>query len=335
MKKQFSATKGLNADLENFEITDILQLITQQVKCGSLSVEGKDGNCSWYFLDGGLVDFECDFPGHLLDLKSILVKSGHLDESAYDLLTGKRGLGEKEVAELLVQGKFISPGELENINLRRLIESFIVTMQWTKGKYSFFPTSEVQRHPFLPAQDANFIILEALRQIDEMTVMKKRLQPLDRVFETTLAQANGEASIHDLNLFKEGLEAQFDRDELETYRLFDGKRPLSEILNRNVLGQFHTCRIILDFLERGIIVPESSSQSTGKLSRAPAVNRQLSGLPLMLLGTALVIATLLSIKNLTNPRQGLKPTFFSAIVDNLRADRKAVLAQAAELLRRP
>ena len=38
--------KGLNADLENFELTDVMQLITQQVKCGILSVEGNDGKCS-------------------------------------------------------------------------------------------------------------------------------------------------------------------------------------------------------------------------------------------------------------------------------------------------
>ncbi|MBN2705448.1 MAG: DUF4388 domain-containing protein [Deltaproteobacteria bacterium] len=333
--KKHSVGKGLNADLENFEITDIMQLITQQVKCGCLSVEGNDGNCSWSFLEGSLVDFECDFPGHLLDLKNILIKSGYLDESAYDSLTGIHDLGEKEVAELLVREKFIRPEELENINLRRLIESFIVTMQWTKGRYNFIPTSEVQKHPFLPAQDANFIILEALRQIDEMAVMKKRLQPLDRVFETTLAQANGDGSSHDLNLFKEGLEAQFDRDELETYRLFDGKRPLSEILNYNILGQFHTCRIMLDFLERGIIVPQSPSQITEKRSRPPSINRQLNGLPLALLGTALLISAFLSIRNLTSPRKGLKPTFFSAIVDNLQADRKTILAQAADLLRRP
>lgn len=247
-------TPGLNADLENFELTDVMQLITQQVKCGVLSVEGEDGRCAWFFTDGSLVNFDCSFPKHLLGLRDLLNASGQH--------TGKRSgsLPENSDQEInlaweMVKSSRLTPTELNRINLRRLIESFIITLQWKKGAYKFVPTSEVRKNPFLDPQDTNFIILEALRQIDELAVMKKRLEPLKRVFTTTLAASHED--IQNQPLFEKSLEDQFDPDQLEIYQLFDGKRNLEEILTHNSIGQFHACGIILDFFERGIIGPGS------------------------------------------------------------------------------
>ena len=130
-----SVAKGLNADLENFELTDVMQLITQQVKCGTLSVEGDDGSCSWSFKEGSLVTFNCHFPGHSLDLESILVKGGHLNEQRFLSFLEKYASSSTHGLErALVKNGVISREELEKLNLRRLIESFIITLQWVKGR---------------------------------------------------------------------------------------------------------------------------------------------------------------------------------------------------------
>ena len=154
-----SVSKGLNANLENFELTDVMQLITQQVKCGILSVEGDDGSCSWSFNEGSLVDFNCHFPGHSLDLETILVKGGHLNEQRFLSLLEKHASSPAHGLErALVKNGVINREDLEKLNLRRLIESFIITLQWVKGRYKFIPTSEVKTHAFLPPQDTNIVI---------------------------------------------------------------------------------------------------------------------------------------------------------------------------------
>lgn len=325
--------KGLNADLENFELTDVMQLITQQVKCGILSVEGSNGSCSWSFNDGSLIDFDCHFPGHRLDLKTILIKSDHLDEQRFLSLQEQPTLSPAHSLEkALIKNGIISREELERINLRRLIESFIITLQWTKGLYKFIPTSEVKSHTFFPPQDTNFIILEAMRQIDEMAVMKKRLQPLERVYETTLSLDSDEASAEDISLFREGLEKQFDQDEFRIYKLFDGKRCLDEVLNISIIGQFNTCRITLDFLDRGIITPQTSESAKYRHSKSTKPNHNLTGIALLLLSGALLISVSTSIRHFGNQEKEKNPTFFTAIIDNLRADQEMVREQARELL---
>jgi len=326
--------KGLNANLENFELTDVMQLITQQVKCGVLSVEGSNGSCSWSFNEGSLVGFDCNFPGHILDLKNILRQSGTLDDKRLVLLHESEDLNSAQALEkALVKNNICHRDELEKMNLRRLIESFIITLQWTKGRYKFIPTSEIKSHSFLAPQDANFIILEALRQIDEMAVMKKRLQPLEQTYESTLALANDETANDDDTLFQEGLRDQFDGDEFEVYKLFDGQRSLQNILENSITGQFHTCRTILNFIERGIIAPLNKEMGFQFVrSQDSSQNRYWSGLALLILSVALLISTGIALQPSGRTGPGGHPTLFSAIINNLKADQNEMQKQAQLLL---
>ena len=326
--------KGLNANLENFELTDIIQLITQQTKCGILSVESSDGSCSWSFNEGLLVDFNCHFPGHSLDLKTILTKNGHLDAEDFISLQKEHSSGAAHGLEkALVKNDFINLKDLERINLFRLIESFIITIQWTKGSYKFIPTGEVKSHAFFPPQDTNFLIMEAMRQIDEMALMKESLLPLDGIYETTLSLKSDESSAEDISLFQEGLEKQFDKDDYMVYKLFDGKNCLAEVLNHSTLGQFNTCHITLDFIDRGIIIPQTL-ESDNNLSGEPLKNNiHLTGIALLLLSLALIISVSTSIRHFKPLEEKKSPTFFTAIIDNLRADQEMVRKQARELLR--
>lgn len=329
---QINKSKGLNADLENFELTDVMQLITQQVKCGILSVENSNSRCSWSFNEGYLVDFDCHFIEHDLDLKTILTGNGQIDEQRILALQEKGQLkNPHELEKELIQEGLISRSELEKTNLRRLIESFIITLQWTKGKYKFLPTSEIKRHDYFPPQDTNFIILEALRQIDEMAVMKKRLLPLERIFESTLVLNSDESSGKDDSLFQEGLESQFDQDELGVYKLLDGRRTLAEILNISRIGQFHTCRIILDFFDRGIITPRISARAQPANSKS-LNSSNFAGTALIILSGAIMISFFIATGAHNRLKKERAPTFFSAIIDNLKAEQQSIKDQARKLL---
>ena len=266
-------------------------------------------------------------------LKPSSLKPNLVDEQQLLSFTEK-GLSSDNVLEKeLVKNKIINREELAKINLRRLIESFIITLQWSKGSYRFIPTSEVKNHSFLPPQDTNFIILEALRQIDEMAVMKKRLLPLERVFESTLALNSDESSLQDDSLFQEGLEDQFNQDELGVYKLINGKRSLAEVLNISTIGQFHTCRVLLDFFERGIISPRVGGRDNKVEIKSTKSYQHLTGIALLLLSCSVIISIFVSGWFYDNPKKMNNPTFFAAIIDNLKAEQEMAREQARELLR--
>lgn len=328
-------TKGLDANLENFELTDIMQLISQQVKSGVLTVKNGDDTCSWSFNEGALVDFDCEFSNHALELKEILKQSNILDDSQLISLHKDNYLdSDHDLEKILVSKNISNREELEKTNLRRLIESFIITLQWTKGRYKFIPANKINHHPFLAPQDANFIILESLRQIDEMAVMKKRLQPLDRIFENSLTLSDDESSgVNDI-LLQEGLKDQFDQGEFEVYKLFDGRRDLQEIIETSITGQLHSCDTIINFIDRNIVA--LATTETGhqlRKSPEPLQVRNLTGIALLILSGALLLSTFLTV-GFDNGRGILKhPTLFSAIIDNLKADRLNIQKQVRELLK--
>jgi len=328
-------TKGLDANLENFELTDIMQLITQQAKSGFLTVKSSDGICSWSFNEGSLVDFDCEFSNHVLELKNILKQSSILSNSQLISLHKDNYLDTNHDLEKILISKNISNREeLERTNLRRLIESFVITLQWTKGRYKFIPADKINHHPFLAPQDVNFIILESLRQIDEMAVMKKRLQPLDRIFENSLTLSDDESSGVNGILLQEGLKDQFDQGEFEVYKLFDGRRSLQEIIETSITGQFHSCDTIINFINRNVVA--LATTETGyqlRKSPEPVQIRNLTGIALLILSGALLLSTFLTVE-FGNGRGSLKrPTLFSAIIDNLEADQQMTQKLARELLK--
>ncbi len=328
--------KGLDADLENFELTDVIQLITQQVKSGFLTVKSSDGICSWSFNEGTLVDFDCEFSNHVLDIKNIL-KQGNIlsDKQLLSLHKNNYLDSNHDLEEIMVSNNICNREDLEKTNLRRLIESFIITLQWTKGRYKFIPADKINHHPFLVPQDANFIILEALRQIDEMTVMKKRLQPLDRIFETSLTLSDDETSGVAGLLMQEGLKDQFDQGEFEVYKLFDGHYSLQEIIDTSITGQFHSCCTIINFIDRNIIALITTEKGYQfRKSPAPIQIRNLTGIALLILSSALLLSTFLTVKFGYGHASLKHPSLFSAIIDNLKADQLDVQKQARELLKR-
>jgi hypothetical protein len=325
--------RGFNADLEHFELTDIMQLITQQVKSGILAVKGKEGNCSWSFNDGQLVGFSCHFPNHSIDLESILIKSGMMTRRQFDQLVERHGCRSTiELERALIENELLTREKLEEINLRRLIETFIITLQWTKGQYRFIPTTEIASQEFFPHQDANFVMLEALRQIDEMAIMEERLQPLDRCFETALslaAETSGQGD-QESTFIQQGLDKQFNADELEVYNLFNGFRTLEEILNVSTLGRFHTCRIILNFLDRGIITPPAGDlvNYRNKFNQSK-LYQYTASCTLVIFCICLLVSILMAGNELSHRA---RKNFFQTLINNIHAIQEKERLQALELL---
>ena len=326
--------RGFNADLEHFELTDIMQLIAQQVKSGILTVKGPEGNCSWSFNDGQLVGFSCHFPNHSIDLESILVKSGMMKRRQFDQLIERHSCRSTiELERALVEEELVTREKLEEINLRRLIETFIITLQWTKGQYRFIPTSEITEQEFFQPQDANFVMLEALRQIDEMAIMEERLQPLNRRFETALSLAEESHDLEghqDSTFIKQGLDKQFNLDELEVYNLFNGFRTLEEILNISTLGRFHTCRIILNFLDRGIITPPAGDlvNYRDRLSQSKLYQYTVSA-TLVIFCFCLLASIFLAGRDLSNRA---RKNFFQTLVNNILTVQENQRIEARKLL---
>jgi len=328
------ADKGFNANLENFELTDMIQLITQQMKSGELIVEGSEGSCSWSFKNGSLVAFNCNVTDNPINLRKTLEHFNIIDKTDLTSLTKDYDLTSSHTLEKrLVQNNIINEEELEKINLRSLIESFIITLQWTTGRYRFIPTDKINSHPFMAPQDANFVVLEALRQIDEMQIIKDKLQPLSQTYKATPAPSEQMHAKGDGASGKNNLKDLFDRGELEIYRLLNGERSLQEIIRISVTGQLHTCSTISDFLNRNIITPVTSD--TGyhfKKASGFTQNQHLVALALLILSGALLISTLMAVKPYSTPSSRRNPTLFSAIIDNLRADQKQMQVQASKLL---
>ncbi len=328
--------RGFNADLEHFELTDIMQLITQQLKSGILTVKSKEGNCSWSFSDGQLVGFSCHFPNYSIDLESILVNSGLLKRRQFEQLVERHSCRSTlDLEKALIEEELITREKLEEINLRRLIETFIICLQWTKGQYRFIPTTEITSQEFFTPQDANFVTLEALRQIDEMAIMEERLQPLDRRFKTALNLIEEDAATDKPGKAapQPGPSPQFDLDELEVYNLFDGRRSLDEILNISTLGRFHTCRIVINFLDRGIIVPPTGELAgyRDKLSQIKFY-QYATAFTLVVFCLCLLVSIFLAGSSLTTRA---RKNFFHTLVGNIRSVQKKQQDMARDLLLTP
>lgn len=168
---------SFSGDLEHLPLIDVIQLLQQTGKSGTLRLTGAKGGCQLGFRDGYIVSANHANTGFRIG--SILVELGVISREALDLTLAEqalRGPHPPPLIALLVESGRVDRKEAYR-GLETLIELTIVdVLTWPKGRfeldveqvhvsdeYRYFP----ERDEPLPQTSTQNILMEALRIFDE------------------------------------------------------------------------------------------------------------------------------------------------------------------------
>ena len=168
---------ALLGTLKGFGVTEIFQLISQQMKTGTLVLTSPKANVSIGFEDGVIVGMKSD--EWTMDPRAeVLMKGGFIHEKQLKIAF------DNEKKKSTWYDILISQGKLKNNFLEKatnvVIKNILLEIfQWKEGGYRFEDWDVDTENMLTCHIQSEGVILNTLRVIDEWPLIKQKIPPMD------------------------------------------------------------------------------------------------------------------------------------------------------------
>ncbi len=228
---------ALEGKIDEFGAAEIIQLIAQQQKTGSLKLQKGEEKVEIYFEKGELSGTVPQPRIYGEPLGLMLLRAGIITNDILAKALKKQQKTFEFLGHILINEAGVSIEQVHRCLFTQVYETFYSVLQWKDGKYSF-EQKDISRAELLPElPPVESIILDALRMIDEWPEIEK-LFPVNNM----IVLRTDEDCLN-----------RFSDDELIIYGLIDGKSSLEEITDKSLLGMFTAYKILSEMLNEGFI----------------------------------------------------------------------------------
>jgi len=255
----------LQGNIERFTLPEILQLIASSRKSGTLGIQKDDSIVMVYFREGNIIygygPRQTFHLGQLLKDRGV-ISARQLEDA---IRIQAQNENSKRLGEILVTRGFIDRADLEAVVRQQVEELLYSLLAWTSGSFKFyedqFPTDE----EITVSLSVENVILEGLRRIDEMNLVKETLPDPEAIYTISAAQGGRTRDV--------ALQAA----EWNIMALVDGHRTLTEVAKLAPVADDEAMKKLAQLKLAGLITKteKRKEESAGDLEKM--VNR-LAGL---------------------------------------------------------
>src|SRR5438067_586608 len=174
---------ALKGTLRDFGIADILQLIGQQQKTGTLHLKAKEQEVHIGFKDGNIVKAESstrnkkDLIGNMLARAELITDQ----QLQFALENQKRTL--KRLGDVLVATGVITADRFKAFVQLQMTETLYKLFSWKAGTYEFEQVEVDYDHEAITPLRAESVLMEGFRMVDEWPLIKKKITSYAMTFE--------------------------------------------------------------------------------------------------------------------------------------------------------
>lgn len=269
---------ALKGTLKDFGIADILQLIAQQQKTGTLVVTNKDQEVRIGFRDGSIVTTESttrrkkDLIGEML-VRAELITPAELEKA---LEQQKRTL--MRLGDVLVQNRALTAETFKRVVQRQSTETLYRLFHWKTGSYSF-ETEEVETfEDGMTPLRADGVLLEGFRILDEWPAVRKAIPSDELTF--SLAEPLPPPTPKKESAEEDDFDSAFGGDdspraefnsvgepERRVHSLISPDRNVARLVDLSLLGEFETCKALTNLVKLGHLTVNAPKGRVRKAAR--------------------------------------------------------------------
>ncbi len=277
---------ALQGTLKDFSITEIIQLIGQQLKTGILTVKRGKNLVEIHFVDGMIVHVYSNYRGKKDLIGEILVKAKLITEEQLERVLRIQKETMKYLGEILVELQLLTKEHILQVISTQTYETIYDLFWWEDGTFNF-DMRLVESYKKIPfALSAEQVLLNILRMVDEWGEIEKKIYSPNLVFR----KVSQEKSLEPISS-PASLEDKLTSEQQLIYHLVDGQRTVQEIIDRSLLGRFNASDILAGLMEIGLI--EVARVETPSLLKKVSAFRYKEALPYAAVGALLVGIVLL------------------------------------------
>ncbi|HUV87389.1 MAG TPA: DUF4388 domain-containing protein [bacterium] len=234
---------SFEGDIQDFSLAEVIQIIGQGRKTGTLSVEGERETIWVYFKDGKAVFAT---PSNLREqLGTILLREGTINEEQLELgLRAQKKMHAEgnriRLGTILVAMGAVDRSTLEGKIRHQIRESIYAAIGERGGRFRFFPELDLEDEDILVSMNVEHVILEGARRIEEWSQIKDVIRSYHEVYVINPNPAAG-GSI------------KLSPSEWRVVSLLDGKRDISSIAEEAGMSRFEVCRVVYGLINTNMI----------------------------------------------------------------------------------
>ena len=298
---------ALSGTLKDFALPDIFQLIGMQRKTGLLTLESDRETVSVVFEQGMVV--HADSTVRRLDdlLGNVLVRQGKMRKEILEEALAKQKVSMQRLGFILTNQGYIERDDLTSALSEQVQQIVFRVFRWKAGNYHFDPSADADydRDNASPVS-TDHILMEGIRRVDEWPIIEKRIPSLDSVFRPLvpqkqikvvnesesggLAGAFGNVESGDGDGNNPTSEVVLDTQEAKIYKLVDGERSVTAIMEMTGLSDFDVCRTLFDFLDRNLVATAGQERVRSRQRAGPRVENGAPSQAFGLVGLVIVLA---------------------------------------------
>jgi hypothetical protein len=240
---------ALQGTLKDFSITEIIQLIGQQLKTGVLKIRRGKELVEIHFVDGMIVHIYSNYRGKKDLIGEILVKAQLITEEQLERVLKIQKDTLKYLGEILVELQLLTKDDVLKVISTQIYETIYELFWWEDGNFNF-DLKLVESYKKIPfALSTEQVLLNILRMVDEWSEIEKKIFSPHLIFKRPLGLEEKSVGGLSQSYLKEKLTSE---QEL-IYNIVDGTRTVQEIIDRSLLGKFNASEILVELSEMMLI----------------------------------------------------------------------------------
>jgi hypothetical protein len=261
---------ALQGTLKDFGIADILQLIGQQQKTGTLHLQAKEQEVQIAFRDGSIVRAESTTRRKKDLIGNMLVRAELITESQLDSALEIQRRTLKRLGDVLVSERILSAERFRQMMQLQATETLYRLFTWKNGTYAFQPGEvEADTEAITPLR-AESVLMEGFRMVDEWPVIKRTISDHALSFELLRAlplapapapqrsEPEAEDGFGDLGDLGEGGPPSSElrsvgESERQVFALVRPGRDVRKLVDLSCLGEFETCKALSNLVSLGYL----------------------------------------------------------------------------------
>ena len=252
---------ALKGKIDDFGITEIFQLISQQQRSGTLTIKSEGKAAEVIFFNGMVFKAIPFYVSSKRDPFSDTAFNARLvDEEGLQKALEKQEESFGSMEDAFFDLALLNQKQIQKINYYLVQETLYETLQWKTGEYEFSLKEVEYDEKFINLLPIEHILLDVLRMIDEEPEISRRITHNSLVFQKTTLKAG-----------LKQLPEELGDDEKTVFKLVDGNRTVQDIIYQSLLGRYNTNKALVNLLDERYI-RKVSAPSKAMLAPAPKKN---------------------------------------------------------------
>ncbi len=240
----------LQGRIERFTLPEILQLIASSRKSGTLGIQKDDSIVMVYFRDGNVVYGYG--PRQTFHLGQLLKERGVITDQQLQEAVSVQAKTEnsKRLGEIMIGRHYIDRADLTQVVTRQVEELLYSLLSWQTGSFKFYDNQFPTEEEITVDLSVENVILEGLRRVDEMNMVREALPNLEAVYTISASQAGRTRNV------------SLKAEEWNVMALVDGRRDLNEVCKLSSLKRDETLKVLAHLKLAGIITKTERKKET-------------------------------------------------------------------------